>query len=185
MSRLRVVTAAALLAVLAAACGGGTIDPNTPQDADNLTLGVTPTLGGLAVTLSEKATTKLAREVGQRETYVRDATVFELRQGKRLRGVFQVMRLTPDARVDDIDFRRQLAGKIIGTTRPPEAIGGVAVYKGVLNQQVVHVWFEEQFLEILIVDEKQAIAGVDSGVDVNRLLVEALSLELTPGQPTV
>jgi hypothetical protein len=113
---------------------------------------------------------------------VRDAAVFELRQGKRLRAVFQVLRLSPDARADDLDFRREVAGEIIKTTRAPENVGGVAVYKGVVNQQVVHVWFEEQFLEILIVDEKQAIAGVDSGVDVKRLLVEALSLELRPGQ---
>ena len=175
----RALRIAASVAVLAAmvACAKP-IDPNAPQAADNLTIGVPPVLGGLDVKFSDKTTKKLQGEAKRRNTYVRDLTVFELRAGKELKGVYQVMRLTPDARIDDVDFRKKLASLVGGTQRAPELIADTAVYKFEGSGQLIHVWFENQFMQILLLRQSGGFSG--TVVDINRLLAEVLSLEPRP-----
>lgn len=170
--------AALLLAASLGACASNQIDPNAPQEADNLAIGVPPVLGGLDVAFSEKTTKKLQNEAKKRSTYVRDLTVFELRAGKELKGVYQVIRMTPDARVEDVDFRRTLAARIGGTQRAPELIGEDAVYKFEGSGQLIHVWFEDRFMQILLLRQSTGFSGVV--VDINRLLAEVLALEPRP-----
>lgn len=179
---IRAVALAGLLALVGSACASG-IDPNAPDPSDNLTLGIPPTLGGLTVSFSNKATTKLKKEAAKRDTYVRDLSVFELRAGKELKAVFQVMRLTPDARIDNLDFRKTLAAGVGQTGgRAPVNIGGEAVYEYTYNDQKIHVWFEDRFMEVLLVKERSAFSTVT--VDVDRLIAEAVTLELRPVDTT-
>ena len=181
-ARIRAFALAGLLAIAGSACAKG-IDPNAPDPSDNLTIGVPPTLGGLAVTFSDKATSKLKREAAKRNTYVRDLTVFELRAGKELKAVFQVMRLTPDARIDNLDFRKTLAAGVGQTGgRAPVNVGGEAVYEYTYNDQKIHVWFEGRFMEVLLVKERSAFSQVT--VDVDRLVAEAVTLEPAPVDTT-
>ena len=175
---LRTAAAALLLAVVTAACGSNEIDPNSPHPSDNLTLAVPPTLGGLRVEHSAKTSKKMVEQAQQRSTYARDISVFELRAGKELKAVFQVTRLTPDARLEDLEFRKALAAGILGTARAPANRAGTAVYEHVFNNQRVMVWFEDRFMEILLIRESSAFSTFT--VDVDRLLAEALSLELRP-----
>jgi len=176
----RIAAVATALALGLAGCAAG-VDPNAPQPEDSLALAVTPTLGGLTVKLSEKATQRVNRKAAERNTYLRESTVFELRTGKELAAVFQVIRLSPDARTEDLEFRRSLVASITQTSRAPLDVGGVPVYKATINKQIVHVWFEERFLQVLIVRSDAAAGGAfGPAIDVNRLLVETLALELRP-----
>lgn len=174
----RLPLAFAALAIAATACSSGP-DPNAPQPEDNLSIGVPPTVAGLRVEFSQKATTRMNKEAAGSNSYVRDARVFELRVGKELRAVYQVVRLAPDARLDDFDFRRTIASSI-GGSQAPANIGGVAVYETRRNSQVINTWFEGKFMQVLIVREDETVEGGGTGVNHGQLLLELLALEPTP-----
>jgi len=177
---MRVIRHAALamiLALTAVACAGS-IDPNAPQDADEMTIGVPRMLGGLRVRLAPDAIERLQNELEGSDHYVRDGQVFELRKDGELRAIYQVVRLTPDARAEDFDFRRALASAI-GSSSAPENVNGVAVYKTTRLKQIIHTWFEDKFMQVLIVSETAAIQE-ENELNVPQLLNEVLALEPVP-----
>lgn len=178
-SALGFTAVAVALGTLASACGGAAIAGNAAvcradDPANRRTLLVPPTLGGLRVEANSTATTKLLSAAKGSSTYLCNALVFALRDGKELKAVFSVERLSSDARPTDKEFRDNLVNDILGTRRKPEKIGDSLVYRGSVNDQVISVWFNDRFLELLFVREDQANAGV---VDETRILVEALSLQ--------
>lgn len=175
----RFLVALAVVAMAGVACASGP-DPNAPQDEDLLGIGVPPKVAGLSVAINRKATDRMNKEAAGSNSYVRDATVFEMRDGKELRAVFQVTRLSPDARTDDFDFRRTIASGIGGGSQAPQNLGGVAVYEARQNQQVINTWFEGQFMQVLIVREDETIEGGGTGVNHQQLLLELLSLLPVP-----
>lgn len=177
MTHLRALAVGVALAIAATGCATG-FDPTEAQPEDGFTLAVPPTLGGLNVKFSGKATSRVMNEVEGSSAYVRDASVFELRSGEELRAVFQVLRMTPDARTDEVEFRRQVAQQISGSSRAPENVGGIAVFKASRNQQAIHTWFDGKFMQVLIVREIVPAGGLP--LDVERLLLEALALEPVP-----
>lgn len=175
--RLGVLALSAALAAAGSACGGNA-DANAAcgTDADRAarqTIGIPPTLAGLTVSVDTKATSKVAKAATS-NSYVCDARVFALRDGKELRAVLQVARLTPDARPEDAKFRRTIAGQIGGTSRRPEKFGDVLVYRARSNSQVIDIWFTGRFMQVLIAMEEDTLGG--STVDFGRLLAEAISL---------
>jgi hypothetical protein len=105
MKTRRFAAVVAIVAMAGAACASGP-DPDAAQDEDLLSIGVPPKVAGLSVAINRKATDRMNKEAAGSNSYVRDATVFEMRDGEELRAVFQVTRLSPDARTDDFDFRR-------------------------------------------------------------------------------
>lgn len=169
-----------ILAIAASACSSG-VDPTLAQDEDLLQIGVPPEVAGLSVQINRKATDRMNKEARGSNSYVRDATVFELRDGKELRAVYQVTRLSPDARTDDFDFRRTIASSI-GGSQAPQNIGGAAVYETRQNQQVINTWFEGKFMQVLIVREDETIEGGGTGVNHGQLLVELVSLLPIPAE---
>jgi hypothetical protein len=175
MTRARLAGLVALLIITGAACGG-TIDLTATQEADELAIAIPPKMAGLNVALSKPATRRMNREAAGSSAYVRDAQVFALRSRGELRAVYQVLRLTPDARTDDFDFRRTIAGAI-GGSRAPENRGGVAVYVTINNEQVIYTWFEDKFMQVLIIREDETIEGAGSGLNVEQLIEEALALQ--------
>ncbi|HVL33382.1 MAG TPA: hypothetical protein VM600_07360 [Actinomycetota bacterium] len=175
-ARARLAAVAAALAVtagLTSACGGGAAAVDV---AANQAISVPPVLGGLEVSAEPKATERAKKEAAQ-DSYAADIQVFSLRKAKELRAVLQVIRLTPDARPEDREFRREVIGKIGGTTRAPEKIAETLVYRAKDNQKVINLWFKGRFMLVLIVREAETVAGVDPGVNSQQVLVEALSLE--------
>ena len=178
MRSRRLIAALALVAMASVACSAGP-DPFADQDADQLSIGVPPTLAGLSVKLAKKPTEQLLTEAQGSDSYLRDGVVFELRHGKELRAVYQVVRLTPDARADDPEFRRTVAASI-GGSQAPANIGGVAVYETRRVDQIINTWFEGQFMQVLIVRDTETIVGQDPGFEYPQLLAEVLALEPAP-----
>ena len=175
--RLGILALSAALVAAGSACGGkGNANAACGTDADRAahqTLGIPPTLAGLTVSVDAKATSKIAKAANS-NSYVCDARVFALRDGKELRAVFQVARLTPDARPGDAKFRRTIAGQIGGTSRRPEKIGNVLVYRARANSQIIDIWFTGRFMQVLIALEADTEGGTN--VDFGLLLAEAISL---------
>jgi len=157
--RAALASCALALTAAASACGGGA-SASAPDPSAGLTLAVPSTLGGLAVTQDKKATAKLKGKAGP-DTYVKDGQVYTLRLGTgpkaELKGVLQVIRLTPDARPEDREFRREIACKelLTGSCRQPIQIGNALVYKGVLGEdtpyeQTIYLWFTGRFMQTFV-----------------------------------
>jgi len=144
----------ALVALVGAACGGGA-SANAPDPSDKLTLPIPASIGGLSIVKDKAGSTRLAKNVGK-DTYVKDGTVFALRQGKELKGVLQVVRLTHDATPEKIDFRKKVACAAIGSCRAAKRYLDVLYYEGLVNQQSIYVWFTGHFMETLVVRDEAA-----------------------------
>ncbi|MFA5891275.1 MAG: hypothetical protein WDA27_10080 [Actinomycetota bacterium] len=175
--RLGILALSAALVAAGSACGGNAnanAACNTDADlAARQTLPIPPILAGLTVSVDTKATSKIAKAAAS-NSYVCNAMVFAMRDGKELRAVLQVARLTPDARPGDPKFRRTIAGQIGGTSRRPEKIGDTLVYRARVNSQIIDIWFTGQFMEVLIALESDTAGGTT--IDFGRLLAEAISL---------
>src|SRR5205807_8771270 len=98
-------------------------------------------------------------------TYMRNAIVFELRKAKELRAVFEVVRLTPDAHPEQRDFRKKIVQLIGGGSRAPDELNGQLVYTANVNQQIISIWFQSRFMEVLIVRENPTVQGQATGVN--------------------
>jgi len=169
--------ALAIVAVFASACGSsaGAAECNSAVDpTKGKTINLPPTLGGLRVQEEDKASEQLVKE-SETNSYVCDGRVFSLRQGEELRAVFQVLRLTPDSRPDDRDWRRTVAVGM-DLQRAPERVGETLVYSGRFNKQLIQMWFVERFMLVMTVRESATVAGEPVGVDFKQLSAEALSL---------
>ena len=160
MIRVRLAATAALLllAFASSACGGGP-NPNGPDPSAGFALRVPQTIAGLNVQQDAKSTATLNKQKGK-ETYVKDGSVYTLRVGTgskaELKAVLQVIRLTPDARPEDPEFRRTIACLELpgGTCRTPELINGAIVYQGVQApdtkfEQKIYLWFTGRFMQTL------------------------------------
>lgn len=167
------IAAATLLAAAASACGGA--GANAPDPSDRLTMPIPAKVANLRVVPEPKATKKLRTEAG-RNSYVRDASVFALREGKELKAVLQVIRLTPDARPEDREFRKSVACQIGGTCRQPTLVNGVIVYSGVVNEQVFYIWFIDRFMQVLIV-RQTLVTGGPSSIDIQKVLKTLLAVK--------
>lgn len=184
----RIGRIAALSAALSlAACGTATVDKRAPDPTDALTIVVPPTLGGLKVTPSKKATEKLLKAGAGNNNYQKDAQVFELRLGKELQAVLQITRLTADARPEDKKWQQRIIGStpLIGqagtqAVREPTRFGDREVYKLQHNRQTLYVWFQSKFMEILMVRSDSITLAQTGAIDVNQLVTEVVSLEPTP-----
>ncbi|HEX9712664.1 MAG TPA: hypothetical protein VGB52_08965 [Actinomycetota bacterium] len=151
---LRILPVALAIAGVAAACGGSA-SASTCTD-DGRTIPVPDQIAGLQVHPSEKARATLLKEREETQTYLCDVTVFELRDGAKaddeLIAVLQVIRMTDDARVDDIDFLREIANGVgAGQSKTPPKIQGIFVWQTEQNQQFLNLWFQERFMQVLIV----------------------------------
>src|SRR5207245_1803690 len=96
-----------------------------------------------------------------------------LRKDKELRAVLEVVRLTHDAHPEQRDFRKKIVQLIGGGSRAPAELNGQLVYTATVNQQIISVWFQSRFMEVLIVRENPTVAGQATGVDANLLLAQA------------
>lgn len=168
-----------LLAFSGTACGGG-VDPSASDPSDRLTIKVPPVIGGLTVKESPKATKKYLDESKTRSTYVKGAQIFELRQGKELQAVLQIVRLTADARPEDPEFRKKIADGISGSARAPERLGGQLVYRATSNNQIVTTWFQSKFMQVLIVRQDSVTLAQQGSIDINSVLTDVLALKPTP-----
>ena len=182
---LRLAAGAIALAALASSCAA-TVRAGNPglcrqDDPENrLSIPVPPVLGGLSVSIDQAGTKTLRKENRTNASYMCDGTVFSLRggdNGKELKAVITLERLTSDADTSDPDFRTRIVGDIVkGTERKPERIGNTLVYKTKTNEQVMAIWFKERFMGIAMAREDQT-TGIQGGVDFDRLLIEAISLD--------
>lgn len=173
----RLVPAVLLLALLASACGKADL-ANAPDPSDGYAIKVPSVLAGLQTRLSKSSVAKLKKE-SKGQSYARDIQVFELRDGKELRAALEVLRLSPDARIEDLDFRDKLVGLIGGTQTKPKNVGGIPVYEAKQNQQFVYTWFHDRFMQVLIVRANQTQQGQAIGVNVSQLLQAAIALKPT------
>lgn len=173
----RSVAALALLAVLATACGDEVDLATAPHPSDRFDIVPPPAIAGLAVKESPKATKQLRKQAASKDSYARQITVYEMRQGTELRAALEVMRLAPDARVDDPEFRREMARLMGAGSQRPVNRGGVPVYQTKQNEQHIFIWFEGLFLQVLTVRASATQAGQAIGVNVDRLLTEILALQ--------
>lgn len=173
---VRAAMTIALIASLTASCSGGKrIACNSVEDlTKGMTINLPPSLGGLRVEKEPKAIKQLIK-TAKVNSYVCDGSVFSLRQGKELRGVLQVARLTPDARPEEKDFRKTIADGS-NAKRQPVKIGETLVYQGNFNKQLIQLWFVDHFMMVLTVRESATVAGQSVGVDFRALTAEALAL---------
>jgi hypothetical protein len=172
------------LMLSSAACGTEKVDKGAPDPTDNLTIVVPEKLGDLNVAPSKKATDKLKKAGASNDNYQKDAQVFELRQGKELQAVLQITRLTADARPEDEKFQRSIIGSSVlggsSISREPTRYGDTLVYKTQQNRQLIFVWFEAKFMEILMVRQDSVTLAQKGTVDVTALVTETTALEPVP-----
>lgn len=175
---LRILPVALALAGIAAACGGSASAAGCTDDGR--TIPVPEQLSGLYVMDSKDARETLLKEKKETDTYLCDASVFEMRVGPKsddeLIAVLEVIRMTDDARVDDIDFLRDIANVIAGGSRTPPRIKGIFVWQTEQNGQYLNLWFQERFMQVLIV--RQATQDGDA-VPADVILEAALDLRPT------
>jgi len=159
-----------------AACGG----PDDP--GAGVVLQMPDTIGGLRVKEEKKATKQLNEESTPDATYQcpGEGRVFTLRDGKELRGVLQVSRLAPDARLEDREFVSRLVRSITGNILQPERVGDVDVFRAVSagNEQIVSTWFRDRFMFFLTVREDASIQGQPVDIDFQQVLTDAVSVEV-------
>lgn len=154
-----------------AACGG----PDDPGAGRNVS--VPKEIGGLQVELEKSATKRLNNEADPAATYQCPGSgrVYAMRKKKELRGVLQISRLAPDARLDDIDFLRGLLNGPTGNVLQPVEINCVDVYRAVgANDKLVIMWFVERWMFFLTLRESQTLPGVPVGVDFDRVVQEVV-----------
>jgi hypothetical protein len=162
-----------LLAVLAMpACGGAGSSPETLAPPLS-SLQVPPTIAGLAVTSDASATKKLLSTSRGSNSFATDGVVYALRRKKELMAVLEVLRLTPDARPEDREFRRSIVGQIGGRVERPQRVGERLVYQTKGNQQFIYVWFFDRLMAVLIVRDDKAIAGK---IDPKALVADAVRI---------
>jgi hypothetical protein len=173
---LRAAAGALLLVVAASACGGASAQGICPIGEE--TVAIPQVLGGYTVFSSKAATSKFIKESKASQSYVCDASIFELRDGPKkkdeLIAVLEVVRMTTEARTDDIKFLSDLAKSVVGNSLLPEEVGDVFVWKGEHNAQGVFAWFHEEFMAVLIVRQTTQDG---SAVDPAPILAEAIELE--------
>lgn len=173
----RCAPAVLLLSMLLSGCGG-TDAQSAPDPSDGFAIQVPSVLAGLKTKLSTESVKQLKAE-SKGNSYARDIQVFELRDGKELRAAFEILRLAPDARIEDLKFRDKLVGLIGGTRTKPKNVGGIPVYESKQNQQFVYVWFHDRFMQVLIVRANSTQKGQAIGVNVSELLQAAIALKPT------
>lgn len=170
--------AAAMLIATVTACSGFTAAACGGSDDQTLGLEVTlpKALGGLAVAREKAATKKLNAASDPKDTYQCDGVVYSLRDGEELRGVLQVTRLAPDARIENRDFLRNLVGNLAGSVPQPVQVGDVDVFKVSQNSQLITSWFQDHFMFFLTVREDETIQGLAVDVDFDAVLNDALKI---------
>lgn len=180
-ARIRLLTAVAAVALVAAGCGGSA-SASVCTD-DGLTIPVPDALAGLAARPSDDARQALLQEKEETQTYICDASVFELREGPtdedELIAVLEIIRMTDDARIDDIDFQRSIAHDIGASSRVPDQVDGTFVWRTSLNQQALHVWFQQRFMQVLIVRE---LTQDGDAVIADPILRAAVALRAQPAE---
>ena len=164
-SRLSRAMGAALLAALAA-CGGTDLAAPTGVPASDVA--VPPLMGGLKVGYEKKASKEFNKHVktlfgkeGGARPYIADGVAYSLREGKELKAVFEIARLTSDADPTDTEFRRKIVDQIgSGTpsprcgaalTDPPCDVAVPLVYPREGTQQVFYVWFRDRHMYVLMI----------------------------------
>lgn len=173
-ARRLALSAAALCLAGGLACGSGSaafVDPFPGSER----IAVPDRLGELDVVLEKDATKELGA-VSTERTYVDEGWVYGLRLADELKAIYQVIRLTADARPQDLEFRRDVLGQIGGTLERPERIDSTLVYEGSSGEQRMFMWFEGRYLQVLIIRDEETVQGEGLGFSVEALKAEVVAL---------
>lgn len=178
----------ALLLAALVACGSGEAGP--PIGVAASAIAIPPIIGGLETGLERGASKEYNKQIERLSKlttgvrpYVADGVAYSLREGKELKAVLQISRLTADASPVDPDFRRSIVDQIgRGSTSPfcgrkltvpPCAVGEQLVFAREGTQQVFYVWFGAHHLFVLMVriDDRSG-----EPVDATVVLADALGI---------
>lgn len=147
---MRLLLAAVAVAVLAG-CGADTAtvgDPVAGKAIDTISSSLLPsTVLGLNVT-AEDISDQLST---QHRAFVREVSLFGLRDDDLLKATLQVSRFNDEAKPDEKEFRNRIL-RDIGQTVPKEfRLGGARVHVTTGNQQTIAIWFKGDLMMILAV----------------------------------
>lgn len=142
----RLVCIAVAAAVLTGACGGGGGgEARKISEIERTTL--PPTLMGMQV--KREDIDKLIKQA--RRPYIDQLGLFSFRREELLQATLQVSRFSDDAKWDTTNFRRTVAGQILGMGNELSdfRMGDDKVFLGGNARQVLAVWFEGPYMLVM------------------------------------
>ncbi|HUR78263.1 MAG TPA: hypothetical protein VMZ22_09975 [Acidimicrobiales bacterium] len=142
---------AAVLALGATACGGGSARATTVRTLDP------PGLGDQVLDLAvEPETAKVSALRAVKRPYVDGVGLFSLRRDTQLEATLQISRFNKDAKTGSARFRDSVVRQIGSTTPHEFRLGDDRVWLTTGRRQSVSVWFKDRYLFVLSVRDEYA-----------------------------
>ena len=148
---MRRLAAATLLIALAGACGGDdAVAPEAPPPSVVATA-VPAALSEGKIKLFENTDeeTLEAFANGGDLSLVADGRLWELRQGARLVGAFQVSTVMPRVDLTDSQQRQSMLRQVLPGTLNQLVVDKVPVWAAEANDKIVYVWFSTDAFQVL------------------------------------